>query len=78
MLKITSLTIGTFLNSFVWSTAWWLEVLSAIKPPDDIVPRWMHLNPYGNSDPTPDVLPLKGWVTSLLAGSTQNEMRHGG
>ena len=50
---------------------------AAIKEPDDIARR-MHLNPYGNSDPTPDMLRLKGWVNSLLAGSTQNEMRRGG
>jgi len=76
MLKITSLTIGTLLNLFVRSTAAMVAVLSAIKP-DDIARR-MTLNPYGNSDPTPDMLRLKGWVHSLLAGSTQNEMRRGG
>jgi hypothetical protein len=53
-----------------------VEVLSAIKP-DDIIARWMQLKAYGNrSDPTPDMLPLKGRVNSL-AGSIQNEMRRG-
>jgi hypothetical protein len=32
---------------------------------DDNVPKWMPLKAYGNSDPTPDKLLLKGQVTSL-------------
>ena len=67
-----------YLVEFICSVYRMVAVLSAaIKEPDDIARR-MHLNPYGNSDPTPDMLQLKGWVNSLLAGSTQNEMRRGG
>jgi hypothetical protein len=40
-----------------------VDVLAAIKP-DDIA-RWMQLKAYGNSDPTPDMLPLKGRANSL-------------
>ena len=40
-----------------------VEVLSAIKP-DDIA-RWMQLKAFGDSDPTPDMMPLKGRANSL-------------
>jgi hypothetical protein len=65
-----------YLVEFIWTVYSMVAVRSAIKP-DDIATR-MHLNPYGNSDSTPDMLQLKGWVNSLLAGSTQNKMRRGG
>ena len=45
------------------TTVFSVEVLSEIKPND--ITRWMQLKAFGEPDPSPDALPLKGRANSL-------------